>query len=29
MSMLSKVQIKEMIQQYDIKTTENIKDMFM
>lgn len=28
MSMLSKDQIKEMIQQYDIKTTENIKNAF-
>lgn len=28
MSMLSKDQIKEMIQQYDIKTTDDIKDAF-
>lgn len=28
MSMLSKDQIKEMIQHYDIKTTEDIKDAF-
>lgn len=28
MSMLSKDQIKEMIQRYDIKTTEDIKNVF-
>ena len=28
MSMLSKDQIKEMIQQYDIKTTDDIKNAF-
>ena len=28
MSVLSKDQIKEMIQHYDIKTTEDIKDAF-
>ncbi|MGG5371646.1 hypothetical protein IGI67_003315 [Enterococcus sp. AZ196] len=28
MSILSKYQIKEMIQHYDIKTTEDIKDAF-
>ena len=28
MSMLSKDQIKEMIQRYDIKTTDDIKNAF-
>ncbi|WP_267491767.1 hypothetical protein [Enterococcus sp. BWT-B8] len=28
MSMLSRDQIKEMLQHYDIKTTEDIKDTF-
>lgn len=28
MSMLSKDQIKQMVQQYDIKATDDIKDVF-